>query len=64
LMLAAADGYAEAVKALIELKANVNVRNAEAKSALELAKQGGHDDVVALLKAAGATEAKASVKKP
>jgi len=64
LLLSAEMGYVEALKALIELKANLNVRDAEGKSALQLAREGGHDEIVALLKAAGAVDGKAPVKKP
>lgn len=57
LLIAVENGRALALKALIELKADVNVRSSEGEPALKLAKAAGDESIVTLLKNAGATEA-------
>lgn len=65
LLIAVENGRAEAVKALIELKANLNVRTSEGETALGLATKAGNAEIVAILKGAGAKEAgKAAGRKP
>jgi ankyrin repeat protein len=44
------------VQALLVAKADVKVKNDEGKTALMLAVEGGHDEIVRLLKQAGAAE--------
>ena len=53
---AAANGDAELVKYLIKHGANVNKATGEGSSPLFLAKLGGYDDIVKILKNAGAKE--------
>jgi ankyrin repeat protein len=53
---AAANGDAELVKYLIKYGANVNKATGEGSSPLFLAKLGGYDDIVKILKNAGAKE--------
>lgn len=54
LMLVAANGQTCSARRLIELGADVQARDSEGKSALDLARDAGHGEVVALLAAAGA----------
>ena len=49
-------GKPDMVKLLIELKANVNQKMPDGDTPLKMAKNGDQDDVVAMLKAAGAKE--------
>ena len=49
-------GKPEIVALLIELKANVNLKTPDGDTPLKMAKNGDQDDVVAMLKAAGAKE--------
>lgn len=49
-------GHTEIVKILIENKADVNVKDNNDKTALIMARDNGHTDIVKLLKKAGATE--------
>jgi ankyrin repeat protein len=44
------------VEALLVAKADVKVKNDQGQTALMLAVQGGHDEIVRLLKQAGASE--------
>ncbi len=46
----------DAVKALIEAGADVNAKDKEGKTALTLAKEAGNEEIIKLLKAAGAKE--------
>lgn len=46
----------ESVKTLIELKANVNTKMKDGTTPLELAQKGDQEEIIALLKAAGAKE--------
>jgi ankyrin repeat protein len=54
LMAAAAHGDLETVRALIEGKADLNAKTSNGNTALMLATAAGHQDVVQLLKSAGA----------
>ena len=56
LMKAARRGSVECVQALLKRGADSTVRDNEGKSALALAREGGNDDVVSLLKDHGAPE--------
>lgn len=47
-------GDAEMVKTLVDLKANVNARKKDGETPLKAAKKGEQEDIVAILKAAGA----------
>jgi ankyrin repeat protein len=49
LIEAARFGHDEVVTALLIAKADVNVKNRDGKTALTLAAEGGHDEVVRLL---------------
>lgn len=54
LILASKFGYSAIVKRLISLPGvEVNARNEEGRNALELAMEGGHEDVVKMLRDAG-----------
>jgi ankyrin repeat protein len=64
LLIAAENGRAEALKALLELKANPNARTSEGETALDLAQAAGHAEIVTLLKAAGARPGKPAGRKP
>lgn len=64
LLAAAQGGAAESLRTLIELKANVNARTSEGETALDLARAAGHEEIVTILKAAGAREGKAARRKP
>lgn len=46
----------EAVKALIELKANVNSKTKDGDTPLKAARKGDQEDIIAILKAAGAKQ--------
>jgi uncharacterized protein len=54
LLSAVSAGQAEAVKALIALKANVNFRTKDGETPLKAAQEAKHEEIVGLLKAAGA----------
>jgi len=54
LILAIYQGKIESVNALIELKANVNAKTKDGDTALKAAQKGDQEDVIAILKAAGA----------
>ncbi len=54
LHVAIASGFPDIVQLLIELKANPNAKAEYSGTPLELARKGDQDDVVAMLKAAGA----------
>jgi ankyrin repeat protein len=54
LNLAILNADAEMVKTLIDLKANVNYKDASGTTPLMAAQKGDQDDIVAILKAAGA----------
>lgn len=56
LMLAAQNGHAEVVKALLARDADVSAKSNDNGTALSRAEQGSHAEVVKLLKAAGARE--------
>ena len=47
-------GHADAVQALVELKADVNAKTKDGDTPLKLAMKGDQDDIVKILKAAGA----------
>ncbi len=64
LLLAAQNGRVEAVRALVELKANLNVRTQQGETALDLARAAGHEEIVTILKAAGAREQAPARRKP
>jgi hypothetical protein len=64
LLVAVDRGCAEAVKALVEAKADVNASNAAGESALKLAQASGNEAIVTLLKTAGARDAAVSRRKP
>jgi uncharacterized protein len=62
-------GKTEAVQALIDLKADVNVRTKSGNTPVKAAQKGNQTDMLALLRAAGATDAanlklKPAVNKP
>ena len=48
--------HAQVVKVLLENGADVNLKNSKAQSALALAKEKGHDEIVKLLRKHGAKE--------
>jgi ankyrin repeat protein len=54
LMAAAGGGYADVVKTLLDHGANVNNKSDDGTTALKLALQFNHSDIVALLRAKGA----------
>lgn len=54
LMLVAANGQTASAQRLLELGADVHARDGDGRSALDLARDAGHGEVVALLAAAGA----------
>jgi hypothetical protein len=56
LMGAAWGGHGDTVVALLHHHADVNHKNRKGETALQLAKEQGHPDIVRLLKAAGAKE--------
>ena len=56
LMIAAYKGRTEVVKLLLEKGADVNAKEKSGGTALDAAKEGGHTDIVQLLKKAGAKE--------
>ena len=56
LMGAAWGGYADTLVVLLRHHADVNHKNRKGETALRLAKEQGHPDIVQLLKAAGAKE--------
>ena len=49
-MVAARQGHVSIVRLLLEANAVTNDRNAEGKTALEIAKESGHQDVVNVMK--------------
>ena len=56
LMSAILGAHPEAVQALVELKANVNAKTKDGTTPLKAAMNGDQDDIVKILKAAGAKE--------
>ncbi len=56
LMWASENGYEEIAQALIAVKSDVNAYNKDGLTALDLAKNNGHSEVVAMLQKAGAKE--------
>ena len=56
LIAAAIDGDIEKVKALIAAGADVNAKDNDEYTALDYAKDGGHTEIIKILKAAGAKE--------
>jgi ankyrin repeat protein len=53
-MLGSQYGHLEVVRALLGAKADVNAKMDNGQTALMMASQGGHQEVVELLKSAGA----------
>jgi ankyrin repeat protein len=53
-MMASGGGHPEIVKMLLRAGADVNMKAVEGETALSVAKEEGHSEVVQLLKAAGA----------
>jgi ankyrin repeat protein len=64
LISAVEDGQVDVVRALIELKADVNARLADGRTPLKVARAAGNEELVALLKAAGAREGAAAPAPP
>uniref|UniRef100_A0A7V6CNA6 Ankyrin repeat domain-containing protein n=1 Tax=candidate division WOR-3 bacterium TaxID=2052148 RepID=A0A7V6CNA6_UNCW3 len=56
LLNACKDGDLEKVKQLLESRADVNARNKDGKTALRIALEEGHKEIVKLLKSYGAKE--------
>jgi ankyrin repeat protein len=56
LLAAIPDGQADAVKALIELKADVNQKGPDGKTPLAAAREAKQEEIVTILKAAGARD--------
>ena len=54
LMAASRNGIVENVKALLEAKADISLKNNRGETALSLAEKKGYQDVVDMLKSAGA----------
>lgn len=65
LLAAIPDGHADVVRALIELKADVNQKGPDGKTPLAAAREAKQEEIVTILKAAGAREGAATpAKKP
>ena len=56
LLRAAGGGYTQTVKVLLAAGADVNARDGSGKSVLWFAENGGHIEIVEVLKEAGAEE--------
>ena len=53
-MAASAEGHVAVVHALIEAHAHVNTRTSHGEGAIDVARRGGHEEVVQLLLQSGA----------
>jgi ankyrin repeat protein len=56
LMIAAQYGYVDIVKSLLERKADINLKDANGDTALKLAEKNNYNEIIKLLKEAGAKE--------